>query len=164
MLGYFNQELTVKSKKKRRPIVIALKITGGIVLLLILFGLIKIEQLFYSMDETSAKSSVFFENQSGLHVRFDKVIIDNQVVWEDPDVPIPKKDVLDSRFNDHGTSNMVSFSAPERLVKLELETVNDMDETERVSCTLDNRLHPCLFQARYVKGRLFCYGCEKGFR
>jgi hypothetical protein len=106
-------------------------------------------------------SSVFVRNDTGFNVRFEKVIVDDQLVWEEPDLIFMSKRNLEKPWLDtrrHGFG--FDFRAPKKFVELKIATLNDLQERDTVSCALDNRLKPCFFEVSYQKGRLFCSHCS----
>jgi len=114
--------------------------------------------------ERHTRSLISIKNWSGLDVRFEKMILDNEILWEGPNVVVKSKTNLEKPWLDrHGTGPMPYFRAPKKLVELKLVVINQMQERETVSCTLDNRSRPCFFEVFYRKGRLSCSDCDKSF-
>jgi hypothetical protein len=113
--------------------------------------------------EKHTKSLISVTNWSGSDVRFEKVILDNEILWEGPDVVVKSKNPERPWLDRHGTGPMPYFRAPRKLVELKLVVINQMQERETVSCTLDNRSGPCFFEVSYRKGRLSCGDCDKSF-
>lgn len=113
--------------------------------------------------DTSVSSELWIRNYSGSDVRFEKVTVDGQPVWSKPDIVIKtlknfEKPWLDNR----GDTISPRFRAPKRDVELQLVTANEKGERETVSCTLDNRKRPCLFEVFYYKGKLVAHEQRDG--
>ncbi len=100
-------------------------------------------------------------NDSGFDVRFDRIVIGRKVQGGGPEIYISRRDDHRSLIENRSTSRTVFFLAPRGAVGLQVVTVNDLGERETVKCNLDNRGRPCSFTATYVKGRLFCHGCQR---
>ncbi|AFM27038.1 hypothetical protein [Desulfomonile tiedjei] len=97
---------------------------------------------------------------SGSDVRFEKVTVDDQVIWDRPEFVIRTYSNLDKPYLDpHGGSISAEFRAPRRKVELRLVVINEMQEKEIVSSKLDNSLGHCSFTATYRKGKLVCSDC-----
>lgn len=126
---------------------------GALFSLIVLIALIPPGCFIYYLSSTSAVS-IF--NQSGADVRFEKVTIDEQIIWDRSEIVI--KTSTDSDRS--GGSILKEFSAPRRKLELRLVTVNESNEREIVSCTLDNNQCPCFFATYYFKGRLECGHCQ----
>jgi hypothetical protein len=144
--------------KRRRPL--WLKALIGLILLFILIvSLIAIALGPYIYDHHSL-SSVFIWNVSGLDVRFEKIAIDDQIIWKSPDIIIESRQGLGPPRPDnrrHGI--LLDFRAPKKSVQFKLVTVNLSQERETLSCVLNNQSRPCLFEVFYHKGRLNCSDC-----
>ena len=102
-------------------------------------------------DKPVQESFVQIWNGSGFDVRFEQVLIDDQVIGGGPHTII--------------SSDYVSFRSSTGPVQLKLTTINELEERETVSCTLagsstSNRPKWCRFRAYYYKGRLQCSDCE----
>lgn len=113
-------------------------------------------------DGMHPRSMAIIRNGSGSNIRFEKVIVDDEIVWEEPELTImSKKDVETPWLDKRVASFWIDFCAPDKFVELKIATLNDMEERDTVSCALDNRLRPCLFEVGYQKGRLVCSPCTR---
>jgi hypothetical protein len=137
-----------------------LKVLIGLGVALILFCLIALAPLGRLICDLFTKSAVSVSNMSGSDVRFEKVTVNNQTIWDRSEVIIktysnPENPYLDMR----GGSIYAEFRAPRRKIELKLIVINEMNEKEVLSCTLDNSRRPCHFSADYRKGKLVCGDC-----
>jgi hypothetical protein len=126
---------------------------GALVSLIVLIALIPSGCFFFYLSSTSAVSLF---NQSGANVRFERVTIDDQIIWDRSEIAIKTS----TGANRSGGSILREFSAPRKKLELKLVTVNESNEREIVSCTLDNNQRPCFFTVYYFKGRLECGHCQ----
>jgi hypothetical protein len=143
------------------------KTTSALMLSLLVGACLLVFAIIFSVSDSGTSgnddtlSSVFVRNDTGFNVRFEKVIVDDQLVWEEPDLIFMskrnlEKPWLDTRRHAFG----FDFRAPKKFVELKIATLNDLQERDTVSCALDNRLKPCFFEVSYQKGRLFCSHCS----
>ncbi len=129
-----------KTGKGKRLAVFFLKTPGGIALLIAVLCAILL-YLFSYLDYTTSYLGII--NNSGLGVRFERVMIDDKVLRGESDVIIAS-----------GSGIMHRFRAPEKIVELKVVVVNEMHEEETLSCELDNRGRPHYFAVYYSKGSL----------
>lgn len=114
-------------------------------------------------DALYGSSYVMIWNRSGLDVQFERVTIDNQVIWSGPDLIVSPKDLDQPWLDNRRHSMMLDFRSPRKLVELKVVILTKMQEKETLSCTLDNRSPPCFFEVFYHTGRLSCCECDKHF-
>jgi hypothetical protein len=145
--------------RRRRPL--WLKVLIGLSLsFFLVVGILAIPLGYYAYYRHMS-SLISIENWSGSDVRFYKVILDDHVLWEGHDIVVKSIKNLEKPWLDpHGRGPMPYFRAPKKLVELKLVVINEVQERETVSCTLDNRSRPCFFEVHYMKGRLSCSDCE----
>ncbi|MBI4963403.1 MAG: hypothetical protein HY913_09000 [Desulfomonile tiedjei] len=111
-------------------------------------------------EDMPPSSTAVICNASGFNVRFEKVIVDDQIVCEAPELTIMSKKDLGKPWLDNRLDHLfIEFRAPDKFVELRIATLNAMQERDTVSCALDNRLRPCFFEVGYQKGRLVCSPC-----
>ncbi len=141
-----------QGNKIRGPLVRCMKVTARIVLLISLLFAIALGCFCFIVRHYMATTSyVNIENQAGLNVEFQKVIVDNQVIGESSGVVTS------------GGAFSPSFRAPADMVELKVVIITAKRERETVSCTLDNRWRPCGCRAIYTKSKLSCECWRKLF-
>ncbi len=155
----------MKNSGAKRPKPFWLKILigfGTLFFLIVAIVAIPVGQYIY---HSHTDSLLWIVNSSDLGVRFEKVMIDDQIVWEGPAIIIKSKHTLKQpEHRNLGGNIMPHFRAPKKLVELKLVVIDQMQERETVSCMLDNRSRPCFFEVFYHKGSLSCSeDCDKSF-
>jgi hypothetical protein len=154
-------EAMMKNSGPKRPKPLWLKALIGLCLLFIFIILIVAIPLGYYAYHRNMNSLRSITNSSGSGVRFEKIIVDDQILWEGPDIIVKSRTNFEKPWLDrHGRGPMPYFRAPKRFVELKLVVINEMQERETVSCMLDNRSRPCFFEVYYKKGRLSCSDCD----
>jgi hypothetical protein len=128
------------------------------VLLIIL--LLAVQLACSKSDKPVRGSYLIIWNSSGLDVRFEQVVIDDQVIWGGAETFLSKEHLRQHLPHSGRDSVYVSFRSSTRPVQLKLTTINELEERETVSCTLDDRPVSCRFKAYYHKGRLVCSDCR----
>jgi hypothetical protein len=156
--------MTEKMERRERPIwrniLIGLCLLFMLVILIVIL-IVAIPLGYYAYDR-HMKSILFIQNWSGSDVRLEKVILDDQILWEGRDIVLKSKRNLDkSGLEPEQARLMPYFCAPKKSLELKLVFINEFQERETVSCTLDNRSRPCFFEVSYKKGKLFCGDCDK---
>jgi hypothetical protein len=126
-------------------------------------------QLAWS-NKPDRDSYLIIWNSSGLDVRFEQVVIDDQVIWGGAETFLSKEHLRQHLPHSGRDSVSFSFRSSTGPVQLKLTTINELEERETVSCTLDDppvsgRFRGffgmgCRFRAYYYKGRLLCSDCE----
>ncbi|MEW6141420.1 MAG: hypothetical protein AB1733_24620 [Thermodesulfobacteriota bacterium] len=130
----------------------------------LLFVVIGVVLFVYSVrDSFYGSSNVIIWNRSGLDVHFKTVTIDDQVIWTGPALIVSPKDLKKPYLDNRRHGMMLELRTRRKLVTLKVLILNKMEEEETLSCTLDNRSPPCLFEVFYHKGRLSCGECDKHF-
>jgi hypothetical protein len=101
-------------------------------------------------------------NKSGSNARFEKVTVNNEVVWEKPATLVPPMRRC-GEYWDHSDESSIrlNFHAPAKHIRLELTVMGKLQERETVTCELDNALRPCYFHIYYESGTLTCPGCAE---
>jgi hypothetical protein len=152
------------AKENRRGRPFGMKVVVGFGLLSIATILTGITILGYYAYDRQMSSLLFIQNRSGENVRFERIMLDDQVLWQGPDTIVKAITDLDKPSVDSGGGGpMPYFRAPKKYVELKIVAVNGLNKREVVSCTLDNRSRPCLFEVHYYEGRLVCHDCDKWF-
>jgi len=135
------------------------KIGIGMIFVFIVILVIVTLPLVCCIYRIFTESALLVRNYSGEDVRFEQVMVDSRIIWRGPIVVKTylnlKKPYLDTR----GGHIMPHFHAPRKIIELTLVTINDQQEREAVSCVLDNRARPCIFDVEYFKGKLKCGKC-----
>ncbi len=109
--------------------------------------LVTLIQSGYFIYDINVSSELSIRNWSGSDVRFEKVTVDDQPVWDKPHIIIKTIKNFEKPWLDtHGDSISANFRAPKKGVELKLITVNEMQESETVSCILDNLRRPSSFE------------------
>ncbi|MFH1117958.1 MAG: hypothetical protein V1792_28895 [Pseudomonadota bacterium] len=109
------------------------------------------------------KSVVLVRNLSGHDVWFEKIAVDDKVLWESSNVIIRSpKDLSRPLLDTRRTRIVCSFRPPWRtVVKLTLIVLDENLRRQTLSCSLDNTRWPCSYTVDYYEGRLVCHCCEK---
>jgi hypothetical protein len=150
------------SASRRKPLWLKALVAFCLLLFFIIL-MVAVPWGYYAYDK-HISSLISITNWSGSDVRFEKIILDDQVLWEGPDVVVKSKKNVEKPWLDrYGTGPMPYFRAPKKIVELKLVVINEMGERETVSCKLDNRSRPCFFEVSYKKGRLSSSDCDKSF-
>lgn len=143
--------------KKRKPL--WLKALIGLCLLFLLIILTAVITVEYYIYDISTTSFARIQNLSEPDVRFERVIIDDQVVWKGPAIVIDSTKHPRTGRLTPPESIRARFRAARKSVKLTLVIITDRQDRRTLTCTLDNRRGPCTFRVFYHGDRLECKDC-----
>lgn len=116
--------------------------------------------VLYVMHSGRAISTLTIYNKSGLDVQFEKVMIDDRIIWGGADWLISKQHLTTPWLDRSPDRVSLEFQSAKKPVELKLVTLNRLHETEVVSCKLDVQSDRCHFEAFYHKGRMTCWLSE----
>jgi hypothetical protein len=105
------------------------------------------------------RSYVYVRNFSGSDVRFEKVIINGEVVAGSSDLIHSPKDPSQPWLDTRRRSLSGSFRPWKKTVELTVVVLDDKQVRRTLSCTLAHRKRSCLFNADYFQGKLVCHDC-----
>ncbi len=143
------------------------KVTSRVKIIALLFiavvVVIAIPWIYYTaryIYDRHTRSLISIENYSGSDIRFEKITINNEVVWYDPSITFKSKPLTKPWLSTHRAGPTSWFHSPKAVVELKMGIVNQKGEVQTLSCQLNNRSRPCFFEAFYINGSLSCSDCD----
>lgn len=123
---------------------------------LVVACIVSLTAVLVAWPNSQPSCSVSIENRSGQEIRFERITIDGKIIGLKSRRLLPNSDENISSPASLVNLTRVKFQPSRRPLRLSVVAVNEMEERETVSFTLEKPFNGCTFNCRYYKGSLLC--------